>query len=193
MKQFRTLTLLITILILALAAGCTKQLKDPLNWDIESFTFTDQNHKAFGTKNLQNKVWVADFIFTSCTTVCPPMTANMARLQNMLTKEGITDVEFVSFSVDPTVDTPEKLKEFIGKYDMNATKWHFLTGYSQEKISSFAQKNFKTLVNKPASTDQVVHGTSLYVIDKSGHVVKSYSAVQNTPYEEIIKDIKTIR
>lgn len=57
---------------------------------------------------MKDKVWVADFIFTSCETVCPPMTANMEKLQNMLQKEGIKDVEFVSFSVDPEVDTPEK-------------------------------------------------------------------------------------
>jgi protein SCO1/2 len=193
MKRYRTLILLLMAAVLSLAAGCSNQLKDPLNWDVESFSFTDQNNQPFGTKDLKNKVWVADFIFTSCETVCPPMTANMTRLQNMLKKEGITDVIFVSFSVDPTVDTPEKLKEFMNKYDMNTEKWHFLTGYSQETINQFAQKNFKTIVNKPANTSQVIHGTSLYLVDKSGNIVRNYSAIQNTPYEQIIKDIKTIR
>lgn len=121
------------------------------------------------------------------------MTANMTKLQKMLKEKGIKDVEFVSFSVDPTVDTPEKLQEFMKKYEMDASKWYFLTGYSQEEINQFAEKNFKTLVDKPASTTQVIHGTSLYLVDTTGTVVKKYSALQNTPYEDIIKDIQTIR
>ncbi|PDY15496.1 cytochrome c oxidase assembly protein, partial [Bacillus cereus] len=85
---------------------------------MQKFSFTDQNGKQFGSAELQDKIWVADFFFTSCQTVCPPMTANMAKLQRMLNTDGIKDVEFVSFSVDPEVDTPEKITEFMKAYEM---------------------------------------------------------------------------
>lgn len=160
---------------------------------MEKFSYTDQNGKPFSLSGLKGKVWVADFIFTSCETVCPPMTANMTKLKNMLKEEGIKDVEFVSFSVDPTVDKPEKLKEFMGRYDTDMSKWHFLTNYTQEEITAFAKNSFQTLIDKPASTTQVIHGTKFYLVDKNGTVVKSYPALTNTPYEGIIQDIKTIR
>ncbi len=70
------------------------------------------------------------------------MTANMDNLYQQLQKEGIKDITFLSFSVDPQVDTPDKIKEFMNKYDLSSATWHFLSGYSQEDINKFAEKNF---------------------------------------------------
>jgi protein SCO1/2 len=67
-----------------------------------------------------------------------------------------------------------------------------LTGYSQEEIEQFAKESFQTLVDKPDSTNQVVHGTSFYLVDQHGKVMKKYSGVSNTPYEDIIRDIKRL-
>ncbi|PFW90412.1 cytochrome c oxidase assembly protein [Bacillus pseudomycoides] len=194
MKKVRTIRLLMIVSMIVFLSACGEpKLKDSLDWKVEKFSYTDQNGKPFGLSDLKGKVWVADFIFTSCETVCPPMTANMTKLKNMLKEEGINDVEFVSFSVDPTVDKPEKLKEFMERYDTDVSKWHFLTNYTQEEITSFAKNSFQAFVDKPASTTQVIHGTKLYLVDKNGIVVKSYSALTNTPYKEIIQNIKTIR
>ncbi|PEE79866.1 SCO family protein [Bacillus toyonensis] len=194
MKKMRVITLLMLISIITILGACSdSKLRDSLDWDVEKFTFTDQNGKKFGSSELKDKVLVADFIFTSCETVCPPMTANMAKLQNMLQKEGIKDVEFVSFSVDPEVDTPEKITEFMKVYEMDAKRTHFLTGYTRPEIEKFAKDNFQTLVTKPENNTQVIHGTSFYLVDKDGKVVKKYSGLQNTPYEDMIRDIKRIR
>lgn len=105
---------MLLLLSIVLLAACGKTIPDAKNWPVDDFTFTDQNGQSFGLSDLKGKVWVADFIFTNCETVCPPMTANMAKLQDMVKEEGL-DVEFVSFSVDPEVDTPEKLKEYAKK------------------------------------------------------------------------------
>src|SRR5690606_41608417 len=118
-------------------------------WPIEPFVYTDQNGKPFSLADLEGKVWVATFIFTNCKTVCPPMTANMARLQRMVAQEGLDQVEFVAFSVDPEVDTPEALRESAARYTDNTENWHFLTGYVQEHIEQFARDNFKAIVHKP--------------------------------------------
>ncbi len=176
MKKMRVIGLLMLISIVTILGACSdNKLRDSLNWDVEKFAFTDQNGKNFGSSELKEKVWVADFIFTSCQTVCPPMTANMAKLQKMLHAEGIKDVEFVSFSVDPEVDTPEKITEFMKVYEMDTKRTHFLTGYTRPDIEKFAKENFQTLVTKPENNSQVIHGTSFYLVDKDGKVVKKYS------------------
>ncbi|WP_090947917.1 SCO family protein [Parageobacillus thermantarcticus] len=183
---------MIILLAVVLLAACGKTIPDAKNWPISDFTFTDQNGKPFGLNDLKGKVWVADFIFTNCETVCPPMTANMAKLQDMVKEEGL-DVEFVSFSVDPEVDTPEKLKEYVKKFDGDLANWHLLTGYSQQEIGQFAEKNFKTIVQKPKNQDQVIHGTNFYLVDQNGTIVQTYSGAQDVPYERILEHIEILQ
>ncbi len=157
-----------------------------------NFMFTDQDGNSFGSEDLHGEVWVANFIFTNCETVCPPMTAHMAKLQQMLEDEGL-HAEFVSFSVDPEVDTPEALKAYASKFEANFSNWHFLTGYTQAEIEEFAKNNFATLVQKPSGNDQVIHGTKFYLVDQSGKIAGEFDGVSDTPYEEIIQQIKKLK
>ncbi|MFC3885234.1 SCO family protein [Bacillus songklensis] len=191
MKRKMRVLITITMLMLALAA-CGSKIPDPLNWKLDNFSYTNQENEPFGLSDLKGKVWIADFIFTNCETVCPPMTANMAKLQKKMKEEGL-DVEFVSFSVDPEHDTPEALKEYAAKFDGDLTNWHFLTGYKQEEIEQFALKQFKTIAQMPKESNQVIHGTDFYLVDQEGKVVKSYSGVSNTPYDEIIEHVKALQ
>nr|WP_249292137.1 SCO family protein [Metabacillus flavus] len=159
---------------------------------VENFQYKNQEGERFGLAELKGKVWIASFIFTSCTTVCPPMTAHMKKLQSMGAEQNLP-FEIVSFSVDPKVDTPEKLKTFGSQFGSSFENWHFLTGYSQKQIEEFSLNSFKSLVKKPENEDQVIHGTSFYLINKEGDVVKSYSGVENPPYDEIMQDIKRLQ
>jgi protein SCO1 len=183
------------ILVLAMImTGCGQgEIKDARDWPVNDFRYTDQNGESFGLKDLEGKVWVADFIFTSCETVCSPMTYNMEKLQQMTKKEGIENIEFVSFSVDPTVDTPEKLKEYGEKFNADFSNWQFLTGYEQAEIENLALKSFKALVKKPQEGDQVIHGTDFYLVGPDGKVLKYYTGLNEIPYEEILSDIKTLQ
>lgn len=173
-----------------LLIGCNQQVKDPLNWELKEFTFANQEDQEFGLADLKGKIWVADFVFTNCVTVCLPMMANMTELQEKLKEEKL-DVELVSFSVDPEIDTPEILKEYALSYGADLSNWNLLTGYSQETIEQFALENFKTIAKKPLDDTQVIHGTSFYLINKEGIIIKNYNGL-NVPYEEIIKDIKLL-
>lgn len=176
-----------------LTACSSNGIKNPLNYTVEEFTYTDQNGNPFGLKDLEGKVWVADFIFTNCETVCLPMTNNMKKLQDEAEKEGIENIQFVSFSVDPTVDSPEVLNDFGKSFHVDFQNWHFLTGYSQEHIEEFAMDVFKTVAVKPQTGDQVVHGTSFFLIDANGVVMKDYAGPDEFPMDEIIKDIKSLQ
>lgn len=171
-------------------AGCGQQLEDSVSWEIEDFTFTNQNNEDVSLSDLEGEVWLADFVFTNCTTVCLPMMANMTALQDELKQEGL-DVRIVSFSVDPTIDTPEVLKSYAENYGADLSGWDLLTGYSPEKIDEFAMENFRTLARKPENEDQVMHGTSFYLIDREGVVRKYYNGI-NPPADEILNDIEIL-
>ncbi|MFD1708046.1 SCO family protein [Siminovitchia sediminis] len=183
----KVLSILSIMAILILGACSSQKSGTP----VEDFNFTDQDGNPFGLEDLKGKVWVADFVFTNCTTVCPPMTMNMSELQDMVKEEGLEDVHFVSFSVDPDVDTPEALKEYGQSFGADFSNWHFLTGFSQKEIEDYAAKSFKTIVKKPQDDDQVIHGVSFYLINKDGEIIGDYPGDNDVPFKQIVKDIKS--
>lgn len=166
-----------------------------LNWRVPDFSFTDQEGKPFGLKDLKGKVWLADFIFTRCPNVCPPMTANMAKVQAELKKAGV-QVELISFSVDPEYDKPEVLKAYAQKYQADFSNWHLLTGYSLEEITKITKETFKAQIVHQEGTSPdvpllVTHPTQFYLLDGTGKVVRFYNGLQPDA-EEIAKDIKAM-
>ncbi|OIK15407.1 cytochrome c oxidase assembly protein [Bacillus sp. MUM 116] len=192
MKVRFWLTFLLLCTLILSACG-KKEIKNAVNWPIQDFSATTQAGKPFKVKDLKGKVWISDFIFTSCVDICPPMTANMKKLQQKVKDAGLKNVELVSFSVDPTVDTPKKLTAFANQYQIDFKNWTFLTGYSQSFIENFALKNYKALVKKPEEGNQVIHGTSIYLVDQDGNIKKSYNGFKEVPYDEIIKDIQALQ
>lgn len=191
--KFRLVTSLVFISVLLLSACGKPGIKDEVDWPIKDFSAVNQSNQSFGLKELKGKVWVSDFVFTSCADVCPPMTENLTKLQQKVKAAGLKNVEFVSFSVDPTVDSPERLTNYAKQFHLDFKNWNFLTGYSQQFIETFALKDYKALVKKPQEGNQVIHGTSFYLIDQKGHIRKSYSGYQDVPYNEIIQDIKALQ
>ncbi|QED48315.1 SCO family protein [Cytobacillus dafuensis] len=191
--KFRIITIITILTVFVLSACGKSEIKDAKNWPITDFTYTDNNNETFGLDDLKGKVWVADFIYTNCPDVCLPMTFNMAKLQELTKKEKIENIEFVSFSVDPELDSPEVLTNYAKEFNVDFKNWHFLTGYKQEEIEKFAMDNFKTIVKKPENDPNVIHQTYFYLVNQDGEIMKMYSGDKETPYDEIIKDIKTLQ
>lgn len=183
---------ILILFTLFLAACGQKELEDPVDWETGSFEATTQAKESFSMESMEGKVWIADFVFTSCNTVCPPMTRNMAQLQKKMEEEGV-DVEFVSFSIDPTVDDPKKLKSFGKEQGVDFSNWTFVTGYNQQTIESFAKDSFHIIVDKPEGQDQVTHGTQFFLVDEKGTIKKYYDGVQDVPYEQIVEDAKIVK
>ncbi|WP_176222090.1 SCO family protein [Tuberibacillus sp. Marseille-P3662] len=162
------------------------------NWMVGDFEFTDQNGQAFGSKDLKGDIWLANFIFTSCQMVCPPMTANLRQVQQKIDKAGV-DIDIVSFSVNPSVDTPKKMKQFGKDHHADFSNWHFLTGYDFKTIKNFSETHFKSAVSKPPEgSSQFTHGTSFYLVNRDGKIIKKYNGYQNVPYDTIIADLKQL-
>ena len=183
--------IMISLLVLA---GCgSSDFKAQTNWEIEEFEFDNQRGEETSLEDLKGTVWLATFIFTNCETICPPMTFNLAEIQGMLKEKGIEDYKIVGFSVDPEVDTPEVLQEYLDMFEVpDQSNWELLTGYSQEYISQFAEQSFKALVRNNPNDDQVIHGSRFYLIDQNGVAVKNYTGFEDVPKEEIVIDMETL-
>lgn len=177
-----------------LLTGCSlfgdPKYEGDFSYKVEDFSYTNQDGETVSLDDLKGSFWVADMVFTSCNTVCPPMTANMARLQKLLKEEGLDEVRLVSFSVDPEVDTPEMLKEFGDKFGADYSNWDFLTGYTMEEAEKFALKSFKSLVDKPEGQDQVNHTVRFFIVTPDGNAIKSYDGRQAEQMQQIVDDLK---
>ncbi|MFD2761610.1 SCO family protein [Lentibacillus juripiscarius] len=188
MRLFKVLPLL---LILFLAA-CGEEIETNMSEEVSDFEFTTQDKETLSNEDLKGEWWIADFVFTNCTTVCPPMTRNMAELQQKMKEENL-DAQLVSFSVDPERDTPKALKEFAQNFQADFSNWTFLTGYEFQTIKEFSIKSFKSLLKKPPEgSDQVTHGTSFFLINPEGKVIKRYSGTKTEEMQNIVDDLKIV-
>ena len=118
------------------------------------------------------------------------MSANMSQLQEDVKAKGLKDVHFVSFSVDPDIDTPEVLTTYGKAFGADFSMWHFLTGFTQQEIEDFALESFRSHVKKPRDDDQVMHGIRFYLVNKNGEIIADYPGNEDVPFKEIMKNIK---
>lgn len=189
----KKLSILFISLALFLVACGNKDIETNMSETVADFNFTTQDNEQLSLADLEGKWWIADFIFTNCTTVCVPMTNNMVRLQNMMAEEGLENVQIVSFSVDPDYDTPEVLKEYAEDYGADLSHWNFLTGYDFETIREFSVKSFRSLVQEPQpGDDQVSHGTRFFLVNPEGKIIKNYSGTESAELDNIIEDLKVV-
>jgi protein SCO1 len=188
----KILWLLLSVLVLAACSEKEEEVVFPLEMKVEKFAGVNQDGVPITLSNLKGKVWVADFVFTNCDTVCSPMTANMAQLQKQLADEGV-DARLVSFSIDPEQDQPDVLKNYAGSLQADFSNWDLITGYDQEFIESFANKSFMAPAAKLEGSNQYVHSTSFYLVNQDGVVVQKYEGAAEPPYEQMIKDIKSLQ
>jgi protein SCO1/2 len=153
---------------------------------LPDFSLTDQHRAPVALATLRDKIWIADFIFTSCVTICPPMTAEMAALQKEFATE---DVHFVSFSVDPERDTPEVLSQYAARYGADQDRWSFLTG-EKDAIYQLAHKGFNLAAGHQGS--EILHSTRFVLVDRQGQVHDYYDSRSKAALQQLRRDIKTL-
>lgn len=201
MKKKHLLGLMTLLLVGMILGACSNyNFKPTIQYTVQDFEMIDHRGDTVTLDSLKGEPWVAMFIFTNCATICQPMTYNMTVVQEKLVEKGLEDYKLVGFSVDPANDTPEKLTEYLGHFNVpDESKWHLLTGYDQKFIEQFAVQSFKSLVKMPENDDQVIHGSTFYLVDENGVAVKfyaGYSEVESggdaVPYDEIALDLETV-
>jgi protein SCO1/2 len=158
-------------------------------YDTPAFTLTDQDAKPFDSQKLHGKVWVADFVFTNCTSFCPMMTQQMADFQN---RTAGTDIQMVSFSVDPERDTPAVLAAYANNAKADLTRWHFLTG-DKEMIWRISENGMKLAVGPGDGSDhQVMHSSHFLLVDANGAVRGIYDYKDAGFMAKLVADAKKL-
>ena len=157
----------------------------PVLGEVSPFDLTDANGETFRASQMDGKIWVADFIFTSCPGICPVMTAAMSELQGIYAGNDL--VQFVSISVDPDTDTPEVLSKYAQSYGADPERWHFLTG-SAEDIHSVATEIFKV----GSLDDPLIHSPHFILVDASGSIRGYYVGTESVEVAHLGVDIATL-
>ena len=135
---------------------------------IANFSFTNQNGKIVTQKEYENTIYVADFFFTTCPTICPKMTNNMVWLQNQLKK--YPNIKLLSFSVTPDIDTPEVLKKYAQEKGVDDTRWNLVTG-DKKAIYYLARKSYLAVkTGKPEEMYDMVHTENFILVDKNKRI-----------------------
>jgi protein SCO1/2 len=168
--QFRS-ALLVALSLALVLASCTHDEPLPKLADVPAFALRDQSGRPITRDSLRGKVWVADFIFTSCPDVCPLLTEQLAGIRKRLPDDP--RLAYVSFSVDPEHDTPEKLADFAAKHGASAPNWFFVTG-PLDDVKHVVTEGFKQAMDaQPAEQGKplnVLHGTHYVLVDRQGAI-----------------------
>ncbi len=134
---------------------------------VPAFQLTNQNGQPFGSAQLTGKIWIADFVFTSCPGPYPMISSRMSEMQRPLEK---SDVRLVTFSVDPETDTPEVLRGYAERLHAKPGRWEFLTG-DKDAIYNLTREGFKLAVAEGEDEDaEVVHSTRAVLVDRQGTI-----------------------
>ena len=153
---------------------------------IADFAFTNQNGKVITQKDYENTIYVADFFFTTCPTICPKMTDNMVWLQNQL--KNNPEVKLLSFSVTPDIDTPEVLKKYAIEKGVDDARWNLVTG-DKKDIYYLARKSYLAVkTGKPEELYDMVHTENFILVDKNKRIRGFYDG---TNLDQPTNDAKT--
>jgi len=167
----------------------------PVYGKVSAFQLIDSSGDGIDQSYLEGRVWVADFFFTSCAGICPMMSKHLVELQKKL--EGVPEVTFVSISVDPERDTPERLRRYARHYGADPDRWWFLTG-DRAVIYRLSQESFHLGVEEvPADqrtpdTEEVMHSSRFVLLDRKGRIRGYYEGEEAGVVDRLAADIRRL-
>ncbi len=154
---------------------------------VPEFTLTAETGEEFSSaQSLAGKVWVANFIYTTCPGPCPRTTRQMSLVQAGL--EGVADARLVSFTVDPDNDSPAALSAYAKRNGAVPGRWSFLTG-TKKQLDLLARETFMLHAVDGKSAD---HSTRFVLVDRKGRVRKYYDSVESTAVDHVVADAKEL-
>lgn len=161
---------------------------------IGDFSFINQNGKTITQNDIQDKIVVVEYFFTTCMTICPKMNIQMQRVNEHF--RGNNDFKILSFTVNPEVDTVEQMKRYADAHNANPNQWHFLTG-EKERLYHLARTSFFVL--KPAEAQNLgdagndfIHTNNFVLIDKQKRIRGYYDGTSIKETDQMILDIEEL-
>ena len=165
--------------------------KDTIYHTIARFQFVDQDSALISNATFKDKIYVADFFFTSCRTICPIMKTQMLRVYEAT--QEMPDVLLLSHSIDPEYDTVALLHDFANRLGVESKRWHFVTGV-KDSIFKIAQTSyFATALEDKTEPDGRIHSGAFLLIDKLGRIRGKYDGTKEEDVNRLIADIKILR
>ena len=157
---------------------------------VPSFALVNQEGRAFTRVDLEGTVWIADFIFTSCAGQCLLMSDQLRALQR--TYADAADLRFISFSVHPAHDTPERLSAYAARHGADA-RWQLLTG-ERAALYALCQQGFRLAVGEDAASarEPIVHSVRLVLVDRAGRIRGYYEATDAQAMGRLRRDARQL-
>ena len=162
---------------------------------VPPFAFTERSGRLITNHDLTGKIWVADFVYTTCPGPCPLVTAGMAKIQDAVVHDP--QVQLVTFTVDPQTDTPPVLAKYADQFGADPNRWWFLTG-AEKPLYDLIQNGFRLAVQdnrgQPPQDGQftVTHSTYLALVDADGNVRGYYDGLTSDSRADLLRDIKVL-
>ena len=181
-------------LLASLALGCSKRKAEdiPVLSTLPEFALLDQDEQPFTRDSMEGQIWVSAFVFTHCRSTCPRLTAHMKGLQTRVS--DVPNVNLVSVSVDPRNDTPEVIKAYMQKNDLDESNWRFVTG-EEEVIRRVVVEGFKVPIgdedSRAAGSDDIMHSNSFVLVDPDTQV-RGYYRANNDGIADLERDLRAL-
>ena len=157
---------------------------------ISDFKLTNQNGKEITQANYKDKIYVADFFFTTCQDICPVMTKNMYQLQEELKNDN--QILLLSHTVIPEVDTVEQLKEYAVENNVDDSKWNLVTG-DKKQIYELARKSYLAVEDSNYNEYDMIHTENFMLIDKEKQIRGFYDGTNSEDINRLLKDIEILK
>ena len=157
---------------------------------IAPFSMTNQNGETITERDYENSIYVADFFFTTCPSICPIMTKNMAALQEQLSE--YPQVKLLSFSVTPAIDSVAQLKRYAIKNNVDDNRWNLVTGEKKE-IYSLARKSYLVVKDDgDGGPYDMIHTENFVLVDAKKRIRGYYDGTQARAMDTLLEDIKIL-
>ena len=157
---------------------------------ISDFKLINQNGKEITQANYKDKIYVADFFFTTCQDICPVMTKNMYQIQEELKNDN--QILLLSHTVIPEVDTVEQLKEYAIENNVDDSKWNLVTG-DKKQIYELARKSYLAVEDSNYSQYDMIHTENFMLIDKERQIRGFYDGTNSEEINRLLKDIEILK
>jgi protein SCO1/2 len=170
--------------------GCRPPAAPAVLGDVPPFRLIERSGQPYGSEQLRGRVWVANFIFTTCPDVCPALTAQMQRLDTLLAPDERP--QRVSISVDPGRDTPEVLRRYAERHAVGA-HWDFLTG-ERSAVASLLMDGFHVaFADDGPPTQPITHSDRLVLVDSSMRIRGYYHGRLDDDLQRLVRDVRAVR
>ncbi|MEZ4938367.1 MAG: SCO family protein [Crocinitomicaceae bacterium] len=165
---------------------------DTIYHTIPDFIFTNQNGQLVKSEDLQGKITVANFFFTSCPSICPVMTKQMKRLQGMLSEDS-SEVVFLSHTIDPEHDSIPRLKAFAERYEANEYNWYFLRG-EMDYLYEIAKTGYlSSAIEDDQEPGGFLHSPFFVLVDKEKRIRGMYDGTIPDEVDQLANDFKKLK